>query len=125
MNKAVKPVSDNGEVVEQVDHDRDEEVVDKDEVERDRMVEDVLIYAVPPSDCRKQMQNVNEVEYEVREKFSSLGVAVRSIESKSIRGGTFQSSKVKIAPVNLNLIWGRRLGLENCAVIEWKQPVVQ
>ena len=97
----------------------------KDEMERDKMVEEILVYAVPPSDIRKKMQDVNEVEQEVKERFSLLGVDVRSIQSNSSRGGTFQSSRVKITPVILRMIWGRRLGLKNCAVIEWKQPANQ
>ena len=46
------------------------------------------------------MQDVNEVEQEVKERFSSLGVGVRSIKSNTFRGGTFESSRNKVIPVN-------------------------
>ena len=95
--------------------------VDKDELERDKIIEDIIIYAVPPSDCRIQMQDGEEVEKEVREKFSSIGVEVREMQLRSSRKGTFESSLVKITPTNLRKIWGRRLSLKNCAVIEYKK----
>ena len=111
--------------IDLVDNGTDKEIMDKDEMEKDRMVEEILVYAVPPSDIRKKMQDVNEVEQEVRERFSSLGVDVRSFKSNSSRGGAFECSRVKVTPTNLRMIWGRRLGLKNCAVIEWKQPANQ
>ena len=98
------------------------EDMDKDEMERDRLVDEVVVYAVPPSDCRQSMQDANEVEGEVKERFSSLGVIVTDMRIKVNRKGKFESSLVKISPpVNLNRIWGRRLGLTNCAVVEFKK----
>ena len=91
-------------------------------VEKDKVVENVIIYAVPPSDCRKRIQNTSEVEIEVREKFASIGVEVRDMKLKCSKTGTFESSMVKISPTILRKIWGRRLDLKNYALIELKQP---
>ena len=38
------------------------EETDTEELARDKLVNEVIIYAVPPSDCRKSMQNAEEVE---------------------------------------------------------------
>ena len=98
----------------------DVEEIDKEELEKDKLVSEVLIYAVPPSDCRKTMQGVNEVQEEVKEKFSMIGVKVLDMKIKASIQGKFASSLVKITPTNLRKIWGRRLGLLNCAVVEFK-----
>ena len=37
-------------------------------------------------------------------------------------GGKFEMSLVDITPVNLNKIWGRRLGLDNCSIIAYEKP---
>ena len=65
-----------GSGVSLVDNREDMDDIDKDEVERDKLVEELFIYAVPPSDIRKKMQSVNYVEIEVRERFNSIGVEV-------------------------------------------------
>ena len=48
-----------------VDYDEIEEI-DEAEKARDKLIDEVIVYAVPPSDIRKSMQNVNEVETEVK-----------------------------------------------------------
>ena len=97
------------------------EEIDEAEKASDKLIDEVIVYAVPPSDIRKSMQNVNEVETEVKAKFSSLGVEVNDMKIKSNKQGRFESSLVKISPpINLNRIWGRRLGLTYCAVVEFK-----
>ena len=96
--------------------------VDEDELERDRLVEEVVIYAVPPSDCRQPLKDVIEVENEIQERLASIGVNIMNIRHKS-KLGKHESSLVRVTPaVNLNRIWGRRLGLKNCAVVEFKKP---
>ena len=60
------------------------------------------------------------MENEIREKFATIGVQVLDMKVKSSSLGKFDSSLVKITPTNLKLIWGRRLGLQNCAVSELK-----
>ena len=54
-------------------------------------------------------------------RLSSMGVEVLSIRHRTKSGGKHESSLVKLTPVNLNRIWGRRLGLKNCAVVEFKR----
>ena len=136
LNKAVKPVVDScedsvaeiatSETGEVCNGGEDEDVMmDEHEMKLDKVVEEVIVYAVPPSDCREKMQNIKEVENEIKSRFSSIGVTVRDFHSKASREDLFHSSLVKITPVNLRMIWGRRLGLRNCAVTEMKQSAVQ
>ena len=42
---------------------------------------DVVVWAVPPSDIRKLMQDAIEVEREIREKFDSIGVKLIAVMS--------------------------------------------
>ena len=98
------------------------EETDSEELARDKLVNEVIIYAVPPSDCRKSMQDAEEVEKEIKERFSLIGVEVLDMKIRASRTGKFESSLVKITPVNLRRIWGRRLGLLNCAIVEHKKP---
>ena len=96
------------------------EEIDSHEVELDKLVDEVIVYAVPPSDIRKPIQDVKEVEAEVMERFAAIGSRVEDIRHRTNRG-IYESSLVKIKPpINLKKIWGRRLGLQSCAVIEYK-----
>ena len=75
--------------------------------------------------CRiHTLQEINarchEVKKEVKERFYSIGVEIQDMYIKEDRLGKFDRSLVKITPVNLRRIWGRRLGLQNCAVVEHK-----
>ena len=97
------------------------EEMDKHEQELDKFVTEILIYAVPPSDIRKPMQDANEVKTEIMERFSSIGVEVQNLKVEADRLGKFERSLARITPVNLRRIWGRRLGLQNCAVIDHKK----
>ena len=105
------------DVLENLD---EKEEMDPAEAEIDKLVEQVIVYAVPPSDCRQPLQTAMEVEEEIRSRFSSLGVEVKSIQMKTGRSGNYESSLVNMSPVNLRKIWGRRLGLSSCAVVEYK-----
>ena len=40
--------------------------IDQEEAERDKLVEQVIVYLVPPSDCRQPLQSASEVETEIR-----------------------------------------------------------
>ena len=97
------------------------EYIDKDELQRDKLVEDIFVYAVPPSDCRQPIPDANEVEQEIRERFACLGVEIRDIRIQTSKHGKYESGFLKISPINLNKIWGRRLGLKSCAVSEYKR----
>ena len=98
------------------------EEIDSDELERDKLVDQVIIHLVPPSDCRKKIPNAKEVEIEIRDRFASIGVQVKDFRCKTDSLGQFKTSLVKISPTNLKLIWGRRLGLQDCALMEYKKP---
>ena len=84
-------------------------------MKKDKLVTEILIYAVPPSDIRKPMQDAEEVKREVH------GAEVQNMLTKEDKFGKFERSLAKITPVNLRRIWGRRLGLQNCAIGEHKQ----
>ena len=101
-----------------------EEEVDEAELARDKLVDEVIVYAVPPTDIRQPVQGAHDVEEEIRAKFSSMGIDVVNIRHRVI-AGKYDSSLVKLTPVNLRRIWGRRLGLSNCAVVEFKQSDVR
>ena len=92
------------------------EQVDEHEPDRDKNVEKVIVYAVT-----EPIEKKMDVEQEIREKFAAIGVKVKTIKTKSDYKGLFDKSLVEISQVNLNLIWGRRLGLNNCSVIEFKE----
>ena len=92
------------------------EEVDEDELARDKNVEKVIVYAVT-----EPIEKKVDVEQEIREKFAAIGVKVKTIKIKTDYKRLFEKSLVEINQVNLNLIWGQRLGLNNCSVIEFKE----
>ena len=58
-----------------VDHiEQSEEEVDADELAGDKLVDQFIVYTVPPSDCRKKLPDSKEVENEIRESFATIGV---------------------------------------------------
>ena len=61
-----------------------------------------------------------DVEAEIKEKFEKIGVQVKEIRTKATYRGEFIKSLVDITGVNSKHIWGRRLGLQNCSVIEFE-----
>ena len=138
LNEAVKPdlvedAATTSSLVYSIETERAEEVhedvtseererIDKAERELDKVVEKVYIYAVPPSDIRQRIPDAEEVEIEIRDKFSGLGIEVKDIQIITSRLGKYESSVVKISPTNLKRIWGRRLGLKTCAVVEYNRP---
>ena len=104
----------NDEICSDNAYDGAEEVAH--ELARDKNVEKVIVYAVT-----RPIEKKIDVEEEIREKFAAIGVKVKTIKTKSDYKGLFDKSLVEISQVNLNLIWGRRLGLNNCSVIEFKE----
>ena len=93
------------------------EEVDRAELERDKIIQEVIVSAVT-----KPVESVEDVEKEIKDRFSSIGVEIFKIDSYSNSRGKFSQSRVKTSPVNLKDIWGRRLGLRNCSVIEYFPP---
>ena len=73
------------------------------------------------STVTEPIENVKDVEEEVKVKLNALGVAVVNMRTFDKRG-MFDFSIVRISDINLNKIWGRRLGLKNCSIIEYKRP---
>ena len=89
--------------------------VDEAELARDILVEKVLVYPVT-----EPIEKKADVEQEVRERFSEIGVEVKQMDTKITFRGEFKGSVVTISPVKFNRIWGRRLNLKNCSVIHYK-----
>ena len=86
------------------------------------MVDRVVVYTVSGGSIFKRRQRSDEVEKEVTEKLASIGVEVKNFSSHVDKEGKYETGIVSIAPVNLNKIWGRRLGLTNCSVIAYENP---
>ena len=84
---------------------------------RNRIVDDVIIHPVP-----KPIEKKEDVNQEIMKKFSDIGVQVIKISSFTDFRGNFETSRVKTTPVNLKNIWGRRLGMKNCALLEYNPP---
>ena len=114
----------NSRNVDTIVNSEEKDEIDQEEAERDKLVEQVIVYLVPPSDCRQPLQSVSEVETEIRARFSSIGAEVKEIQIKTCKAGKFQSSLVKVTPTNIRKIWGRRLGLKSCTIVEFKQTKV-
>ena len=91
--------------------------VDEEEMKKDKVIEEVLISSVT-----KPMEKMETVEEEIRQKFAEIGVNVLEMKTFSNNRGCFDQSRVRTTPVNLKNIWGRRLGLKNCSVIEYFPP---
>ena len=94
------------------DGDFDPEDVDPFEVARDRLIGKALVCPVGFSSVAKDV-----IENEIRQKFEEIGVNVIKIETKRSYLGEFKGSIVTTSLVNLNKIWGRRLGITDCSII--------
>ena len=92
------------------------EEVDEYELARNKNVKKVIVYAVT-----KPIEKKIEVEQEIREKFAAIGVKVKAMQTKTDGRGLYDKSLLEISEVNLNRIWGRRLGLNNCSVIAYEE----
>ena len=89
------------------------------ELTRDRVIEDVLIYAVKGGLPKEPMT----MEVAEMERFTNIGVEVKNMKTISNTSkGHFEQSRIQTTPVNLKTIWGRRLGIKKCAVIAYEPP---
>ena len=86
--------------------------IDAAEEARNKIVEKVLVYSVSDPEAKKDL-----IEQEIKDKFESIGVIVKKMQTRATTFGHFNASIVDISPVNLNKIWGRRLGLKSCSII--------
>ena len=59
------PYSNNIDSIEQCEED-----IDADKLERDKLIDQVIIHLVPPSDFRKKLPTAKEVENEIRDRFA-------------------------------------------------------
>ena len=119
----VEVSENNGKSSEEVVHNSIEdstEEVEKDELARDKIIEEILVYAVVGGVGTVEKKDV--VEQEIVHKLADIGVTVESMQTFSTHDGKFDQSRVRTTPVNLKSIWGRRLGLKKCAVIEYRSP---
>ena len=90
------------------------EEIDEYEEARNKIVEKVLVYPVSNPNVQKKV-----IENEIEAKFNAIGVTVKHMNTKTSLFGNFNGSIVNISPVNLNTIWGRRLGLKSCSIIHY------
>ena len=69
----------------------------------------------------KSRQSCDDVKKEVTEKLAAMGVEVKEFSTHADREGKYETDVAAISPVNLNKIWGRRLGLTNRSVIAYEK----
>ena len=72
----------------------------------------MIVYPVGNPKVEKEV-----IENLIKEKFEKIGVGVLRIETRRSIFGKYKCSIVETSPVNLNLIWGRRLGIPDCSII--------
>ena len=97
------------------------EEADPEELAKDRMIEEILVYAVKGG-LPKPPETKEMVEEEITERLNTLNVNIRSMRSICDSRGHFEQCRVRTTPVNLQNIRGRRLGLKSCAVIAFEPP---
>ena len=95
---------------------REREVIEKDEAAKDRIIDRIIVSSVT-----MPIEEKIKVEEEIKVKLGNLGVMVKSMMATD-RCEKFEMSLVDTTPVNLNKIWGRRLGLDNCSIIAYEKP---
>ena len=92
-----------------------DEISDKKERDdKDKLVGKVIISPVSEIKIHKDI-----IESEVRTRFEAIGVKVLNLKMNSSTVGDFKSCVVDITPVNLQKIWGRRLGVHDCSLISY------
>ena len=91
------------------------EQIDPAEAARNKMIEKIIVYPV----TKKWKVEKDVIENEIKEKLKLIQVNVKNIETKRTLFGEFNGSIVETSPVNLNEVWGRRLGVTNCAIISF------
>ena len=94
------------------DHVYHEKEIDPSEAARDKIVEKIIIYPV----SKKWKIEKDVIENEIKDKLKLIEMSVKRIETKRTIFGEFNGSIVEISPVNVNKVWGRRLGMTNCAI---------
>ena len=85
------------------------------EAKKDKIVKKVIVSSVT-----KPREDKEKVENEIRDKLKEKGIEVISMKTFT-KNGKFDASVVEISPANLKNIWGRRLDLENCSIIEYSR----
>ena len=91
-----------------------ESAVDDTEAAWDRNAKKVIICPVTDPNKEKAI-----LEKEIIEYFEEIWVKALKMKSRSTNRREFKAIIVEISPVNLNKIWGRRLGLKNCSMISY------
>ena len=115
LNEVTDAICPDTAYLEALDQAEAEEAA-RDEAAKDKIIDKVIVYAVT-----RAIENKENVETEIREKFASIGVKVIDMKTKSNFRGLFEKCLVDVSPVNLKLIWGRRLGLKNCSAIAYEE----
>ena len=110
-------ITEEIEVAENNSEDLTFEAKVDEELESDKVIEEVLVCSVT-----KPMEKERVFEREIIPKFFEIGVNVEYMKTFSDYCGNFDKSRVKVSPGNLKTIWGRRLELNNCSVIEYFPP---
>ena len=114
-------VSDNMDNATDLEETNKEE---KDQVEADHVsniiVERILLSNVASS-CLIRLKP-EEVEKDLVYKLEAIGSNVKSFKYRRNKFGDFDSGLAQISPINLQLIWGRRLKVDHCSIIHYNPP---
>ena len=88
--------------------------IDAAEAARDKMVDKVC----PVGNFKLSKE---EFENDIKSKFGGIGILVKEMEIKKTWCGEIKGCIVETSPVNLDKIWGRRLGILDCSIISFYQ----
>ena len=94
--------------------EKDVEVIDH--VKRED-VEQILISNVASS-CLTRLKP-EDVEKDLVNKLSKIGANVISFKHRRDQHGDFKFGLAHITPINLQLIWGRRLNVDHCSIMHY------
>ena len=116
MEETEQDVDDNNSLTEK-DSDNEEEE-DPDELKRQNtLVTKVLIYQV--GDYR---MDIEEMKQNITDTFRLKNINILKARILEDKRGFFQQCVAEIAPTSLAVLWGRCLGVKNCAIIEYIPP---
>ena len=79
---------------------------------------DIILISNVASSCLIRLKP-DEVEDDLNNKLNHIGSKVISFKHRKNQYGDFKSGLAQIVPVNLQLIWGRRLNVDHCSIIHY------
>ena len=103
------------------DHVNTDNIDVADDVEVDHVKND-LVDKILLSNARSSILTrvkADDVEIDLARRLENIGAKVISFKYFNDHFGDFKSGVAEITPVNLQLVWGRRLNVENVSIIQY------